>query len=215
VDCLVLRTSSHDDLISVSRYSRCPVINGLTNYAHPCQALADVMTMEQIFSGLSGLRVAYVGDANNVAFSLGLLSCKLGMEFRIAAPTGYRFSPEQVSLVEKHAARQGLFRQHELAADAVREADVVYTDVWTSMGQESEEQARRLAFRDYQVNRELFELADPKACFMHCLPARRGEEVTAEVIDGPRSATILQAENRMHAQKGLVVWLLTESQQGA
>ena len=215
VDCLVMRVSSHQDLMEVSRQSRCPVINGLTNEAHPCQALADLLTMEQIFSGLDGLRVAYVGDANNVAFSLALLSCKMGIEFRIASPPGYQFSSDKVGLIAAQAARSDSFHQFADPRQAVRGAQIVYTDVWTSMGHESEAERRRIDLANYQVNRELLEQADSKARFMHCLPARRGEEVTADVIDGPQSATVIQAENRLHAQKGLVVWLLTEAERGA
>ena len=212
IDCLVIRSKSHDAVTQAIKYSRCPIINGLTDYSHPCQALADVMTLEELFEGMGQLRVAYVGDANNVAFSLGLICIKLGIEFHIAGPQGYRFNEQQRATLMSEASAGKLFFEHQQPQDAVQGAHAVYTDVWTSMGQESEAEKRRAAFAEYQVNEALFQFADPNARFLHCLPARRGEEVDSEVIDSDRSAIVLQAENRLHAQKGLVVWMLTEAE---
>ena len=209
LDCLVIRARRHRDVVAASELSRCPVINGLTEIAHPCQALADLMTVKQIFGSLDGLKIAYIGDANNVAFSLGLLCNKLGIRFSIAAPEKYQFDASRAAQIS--AANRDLFTQMTDPRAAVADATVVYTDVWTSMGQEAENEQRLRDFAEFQVNEQLFSAAAADARFFHCLPARRGEEVTAAVIDGDRSAIIQQAENRLHAQKGLVVWLLTES----
>ena len=211
VDCLVLRAKNHDDVVQAANYSRCPIINGLTDLTHPCQALADLMTLGELFGGTEDKKICYVGDANNVAFSLALLACKLGTRFSIAAPSGYQFSEEQVRSIISQASAPDLFEQTIDPAAAAKDSDVIYTDVWASMGQEAESEQRKIDFADYQVNRGLFEHAKSTARFLHCLPARRGEEVTADVIDSELSATVVQAENRLHAQKGLVVWLLTES----
>ena len=212
IDCLVIRAKSHDDVIEAAKYSSCPVVNGLTDRTHPCQALADVMTIEELFEPNEGNKIAFVGDANNVAFSLALLACKLGIQFSIAAPEDYQFSQEDQLQIVSQAADKNLFHQTTDPTMAVKNANIVYTDVWTSMGQESESKKRLNDFADFQVNDTLFEHASANAKFLHCLPARRGEEVTSSIIDSKKSATIQQAENRLHAQKGLVVWLLTESE---
>lgn len=212
VDCLVIRAKSHAAVEEAASYSQCPVINGLTDWSHPCQALADVMTIEELFPGKENLKIAFIGDGNNVAFSLALLACKLGMNFSIACPTGYEFAQTAIDQIESNAVSPKLFSQSNDPAEAVADADIVYTDVWASMGQEAEQAKRTKDFANYQVNAELMGKANPEAKFLHCLPARRGEEVSADVIDSERSATIRQAENRLHAQKGLVVWLLTETQ---
>ena len=167
------------------------------------------MTVRELFGKLDGVKVVYVGDANNVAYSLGLLCNRLGVQFSIAAPKKYQFGKTEVEQLS--AANSDLFLQTANVEEAVSGAHVIYSDVWTSMGQEAENEQRLADFADYQVAESLFAGAATDAKFMHCLPARRGEEVTAEVIDGPRSAIIQQAENRLHAQKGLVVWLLTEA----
>lgn len=211
IDCLVLRAKSHADVVEASKYSRCPVINGLTDFSHPCQALADVLTIEELFPNQDDTKISFVGDGNNVAFSLGLLVCKLGMSFSIATPSGYELPKDSVQLIEQESASPGLFSQFTDPKSAVADSHVVYTDVWTSMGQESESEQRKKEFAGFQVNSSLFSLAKPNAKFLHCLPARRGEEVNAEVINSQASAIVQQAENRLHAQKGLVVWLLTES----
>lgn len=212
LDCLVIRAKRHEDLEQAAALSRCPVINGLTDFAHPCQALADVLTIKELFSDLSAVKIAYIGDSNNVAFSLAMLAGKLGIRFSIASPAGYQFiEPHLVQLQATDLAGDFL----EVSDDphqAATDADVVYTDVWTSMGQEGEQQQRRHHFQNYQVNASLLSYAKDSARFLHCLPARRGEEVSAEIIDGPMSATIHQAENRLHAQKGLLVWLMKQNQ---
>ena len=211
IDCLVIRAKSHEDVVQASNYSRCPVINGLTDVAHPCQALADVMTIEELFPGRDDIKVAFVGDGNNVSFSLALLACKLGMKFHIASPAGYELSKESIDIIESEAVTGGLFAQTNSAKDAAENADVVYTDVWASMGQEAEQEKRLKDFADFQVNSSLMSCAKTNAKFLHCLPARRGEEVSEDVIDSEKSAIVLQAENRLHAQKGLVVWMMTEA----
>ena len=211
IDCLVIRAKKHDDVVQASQYSQCPVINGLTDYNHPCQAFADLMTIHELFGTFEGMKVAYVGDANNVAFSLGVLCNRMGVRFSIAAPKSYQFESEMASQLS--AADDQLFEQTDDVQKAVSGAHAIYSDVWTSMGQESENEKRLKDFANYQVTEALFKSAAEGARFLHCLPARRGEEVASEVIDGPRSAVIQQAENRLHAQKGLVVWLLTEAQQ--
>lgn len=211
VDCLIIRAKNHQDVIDATQLSSCPVINGLTDRAHPCQALADLMTIEEIAGSLDDVTIAYFGDANNVAFSLALLAVKLGVRFRIAAPVGYQFDAETVQLIQQQSESADLFHQTNDPRSAAENADFLYTDVWASMGQESEQLQRVRDFADYQVNESLFAVASPTAKFMHCLPARRGEEVAGSVIDSDRSAIIQQAGNRLHAQKGLLVWLLTEA----
>ena len=211
IDCLVLRAKNHADVVEASKYSRCPVINGLTDKTHPCQALADLMTIEELFGSFEDKKICYIGDANNVAFSLALLACKMGSRFSIAAPQGYQFSEQQVATIQSNSADAELFEQIDDPIAGATDADIIYTDVWASMGQEAEAAQRKKDFAEFQVNRELFAQAKETARFLHCLPARRGEEVAADVIDSPLSATIVQAENRLHAQKGLIVWLMTET----
>ena len=212
IDCLVIRAKSHSAVEEASRYSQCPVINGLTDYSHPCQALADVMTIEELFPGKDKLKIAFIGDGNNVSFSLALLACKLGMSVSIATPGGYELPQSSVDLIQSNAASPDLFVQTNDPIEAVVDADIVYTDVWASMGQEAEQAKRVKDFAEFQVNAALMSKANSDAKFLHCLPARRGEEVSADVIDSEKSATVRQAENRLHAQKGLVVWMMTETQ---
>jgi ornithine carbamoyltransferase len=209
VDVIICRAKAHSRVELLAEHARCPVVNGLTELAHPCQALADIFTIGELRGALAGKTLAYVGDANNVARSLLLACGKMGIRFVIASPEGYDFDAEYVARVRK-TARALDFVQTRDPAEAVREASAVYTDVWASMGQESEKVARARAFADYQVNERLMKSAPRDAVFLHCLPARRGEEVTDGVIDGPQSAVIQQAANRMHVQKGLLVWLLTD-----
>lgn len=209
VDVVVCRAKSHAKVEELAAHSKCPVVNGLTDLAHPCQALADLFTLRELFESLAGRKIAFVGDANNVASSLARACARLGVRFSIASPPGYGFRGELLRELQQDLADGEL----EITPDpeqAVRNADCVYTDVWASMGQEAEREVRARAFSDYQVDSRLMKLASPNACFMHCLPARRGEEVTAEVIDGEQSVVMQQAANRMHAQKGLLVWLLNE-----
>jgi len=210
VDAIVLRTMRHDTLLRAAELSRVPVINGLSDEEHPCQALADLLTIDEAAGGLSGVRVAYVGDANNVARSLAHGAALTGIELAIASPREYQFTDQSLAEFNDRAGRTCVRQYHDIAA-AVAGAAVVYTDVWTSMGQESEQASRRAAFADFQVDRRAMARAAPGAVFLHCLPARRGEEVAAEVIDGPHSRVVDQAENRLHAQKALLVWLLADA----
>lgn len=212
VDVILLRALHHKSVEDLARYSTCPVINGLTDEAHPCQALSDMLTIQEIFGRLHGIKLAWIGDANNVAASLLRAAAKLGLKMSIAAPPQFQFNSAEVDSVVADAPTSGF--EVELTDDperAVQNAHVVYTDVWVSMGQENEEAERKRFFAPYQVNCTLLAKARSEAVFLHCLPARRGLEVTDEVIDSPRSRVILQAENRLHAQKGLLVWLLNEA----
>ncbi len=207
VDVLVCRAKAHRTVESLAEHATCPVINGLTDLAHPCQALADLYTMREIHGEWAGQKLAYIGDANNVASSLLLGCARLGVQFAIASPPGYDFDPQFVAQVKREHPQMEFLETRDPIA-AVRDASAVYTDVWVSMGQEAQRDERIQAFADYQVNHDLMQQAAPNACFLHCLPARRGEEVTDQVLDGPQSAVVQQAGNRMHAQKGLLAWLL-------
>jgi ornithine carbamoyltransferase len=209
VDVVICRANSHARVEELARYCTCPVINGLTDLAHPCQALADLYTLDEIHGPLEGKRLAYIGDANNVARSLAVACGKLGVELAIASPARYQFDRpfiEQLTI----AAPETRLLQTTDPREAVHGAIGVYTDVWTSMGQEAEADERRQAFAGFQVNANLMEHAPEGAVFLHCLPARRGEEVSDDVIDGHYSAVLVQAANRMHVQKGLLAWLLHE-----
>ena len=207
VDAVVLRTFSHATVEMFAAHSSCPVINGLSDYYHPCQALADVFTLQELFGDLSGRTLAFVGDGNNVARSLAICCGKLGVRFILAAPQGFGFDKPFLEAYRRLVSPVPPLQNGE-PAHAVPEADVIYTDVWTSMGQEAEREQRRRQFADFQVNAALLALAPAHARVMHCLPAHRGEEVTSEVLDGPRSVVFRQAGNRMHAQKALLKWLL-------
>lgn len=211
VDAIMIRTFSHQRVEELAVHSDVPVINGLTDLAHPCQALADVLTLFEQKGTLKGLKMAYVGDGNNVANSLMAICAKLGIDFALGAPKAY-WPDEKVILKCQEIADQNGTRITitESAAEAVKDADAIYTDVWTSMGQEAENEQRLKDFHDYQVNEKLTAFAKPDYIFMHCLPAHRGEEVTAEVIDGPNSVVFDQAGNRLHAQKALLVELLKD-----
>lgn len=209
VDVIVCRTTAHHRVEDLARYAGCPVINGLTDEAHPCQALADLFTVREAFGEVAGRTLAYVGDANNVARSLAVACAKLGARFAIASPQGYELDDAFLAAVRSASPGCEISLTCD-PAEAVAKADAVYTDVWTSMGQEAEQDERRRAFAAYQVNADLMSAAPKHAIFLHCLPARRGEEVTDEVIDGMQSRVLQQAANRMHAQKGLLAWLLAK-----
>lgn len=211
LDVLVIRAKSHEKVVQATTYSQCPVINGLTDLSHPCQALADLLTVRELAADLEQPKIAYLGDANNVAYSLALICSKLNVALNIAAPENYQFDPAFLDSLNQSAG-QTLITQMSDARAAAEDADFIYTDVWTSMGQEAESKQRLADFADFQVNAEIMKVASDKARFLHCLPARRGEEVASDVIDSPASAIVQQANNRLHAQKGLVVWLLTEAQ---
>ncbi len=207
VDAVVLRTFKHSTVEEFARNSSVPVINGLSDLYHPCQALADLMTIQEVFGGLSGRTLVFVGDGNNVARSMAVGCGLFGLRFILAAPTGYSFDDDFVRLFHRVAPAGELILNGE-PAHAVGQADVIYTDVWTSMGQETERDERRRKFAPFQVNQQLMALAPAHARVMHCLPAVRGEEVSGEVLEGDRSIVFQQAENRMHAQKALLTWLL-------
>ncbi len=208
VDGIMARVFAHDHITSLAEYSSVPVINGLSDYNHPAQALTDVFTILEAKGKTTGLKVAYVGDGNNVARSLMFAAVKLGMHFSIASPPGFTLTAADLDLGRSFSVDGADVEATTDAKTAVADADVIYTDVWTSMGQE-EETARRLqVFPPYQVNQQLVSLAHPDCLVMHCLPAHRGEEITDEVADGPNSVLFTQAENRLHAQKALLVTLL-------
>lgn len=209
VDGIMIRTYAQSDVEELARYADVPVINGLTDLFHPCQILADLMTVRERKGALAGLKAAYVGDGNNVCHSLLFGCAKTGMHLAVASPPGYEPAAEIVSLARAGGRETG--GRIEILndpAEAVLNADVVITDVWAGMGKEAEAQARAKVFAPYQVNRELVSHARPDFIFLHCLPARRGEEVTDEIIDGPHSAVWDEAENRLHAQKAVLVLLL-------
>ncbi len=209
VNGIVARVFSQATIEDLAHWSGVPVINALSDLFHPCQALADMQTIRERFGGLGGLKLAFVGDGNNVAHSLMLCAPRLGMNFALACPPGYLPNPDIVAQAQGLAAVAGvsLAITHS-TEEALAGAHAVYTDVWASMGQEQEGAIRRRAFRDYQVNDALFALARPDAIFMHCLPAKRGEEVSDSIMESGRSAVFDQAENRLHAQKALLLMLL-------
>jgi ornithine carbamoyltransferase len=209
LDGIMIRTYAQEDVEELARYSTIPVINGLTDMFHPCQILADLMTIYESKGKLKGLKLAYVGDGNNVAHSLLIGCTKVGMNISIACPKGYEPHKDVVALAIDNGKSSGsLVNITSQPKEAVSDADIVYTDVWTSMGQEKESNERLKAFAPYQVNQSLFSLAKPDAIFLHCLPAHRGEEVTSEVIDGPQSLVFEEAENRLHVQKAVMVSLM-------
>ena len=208
-DAIVARTFAHRTLELMAEYSGVPVVNALSDYEHPCQALADLTTVYEKKGKLDGLTLVYIGDGNNVANSLMLACALCGMNFRIASPPGYAVQEKVLEIARRYAGTSGgsVFCTTE-PEEAVKGADVVYTDVWTSMGQESESEERNRIFSGYQVNSRLLSLAEKDAIFMHDLPAHRGEEVTDDVMDGPQSVVFDQAENRLHAQRALLAKML-------
>lgn len=207
---IMARVYSHKTVTSLAEFSSVPVINGLSDLEHPCQILADIMTMVEYKRNLHHLRVAFIGDGNNnVTHSLALACGLLGMHIAVASPKGYAMKPEVAAIARRFAAKYGgSVTETQRPEAAVKNADVVYTDTWVSMGAEKEKQKRLKAFRSYQVNDKLMRLAKSDAIFMHDMPAHLGNEVTKSVFDGPQSVVYDQAENRLHAQKGLVVFLL-------
>jgi ornithine carbamoyltransferase len=210
VEGIVARVFAQTTVEGLAEWSRVPVINALSDAYHPCQALADVQTIREHFGRIHGLKLAFIGDGNNVAHSLMLTGLRLGMDFALGCPDGYDPNPDIVALAVSLAAETGgrLQITHD-TGEALAGAHVVYTDVWASMGQEQEAVKRKKAFRAFQVSDGLFALARPDAVFMHCLPARRGEEVSDGVMESPRSVIFDQAENRLHAQKALLLMLLS------
>jgi ornithine carbamoyltransferase len=207
---IMARVFAHQDILDLARHGSVPVINGLSDLLHPCQALADYFTLRERYGDLTGRKMAYVGDGNNVAHELMFGAVKLGMSFVIACPAGYEPNP----LIYKSGVREAQKLGSPLPEvtgepfDAVAGASAVYTDVWTSMGQEAESKKRLAAFQGFQVTPEMMAAAGPGAVFMHCLPAHRGEEVAADVIDGPQSVVFDEAENRLHVQKAVLLTLM-------
>jgi ornithine carbamoyltransferase len=206
-DAIVLRTFSQQLITDFAAHSRCPVINGLSDEMHPCQALADMFTLRESFGSIDGRRIVYVGDGNNVATSLAIITAQLGLPLTVCTPKGYDLKKDFLATLKNRFPDHKLKTSHD-PKKAVSDAAVIYTDVWASMGQEGEADERNKVFAPFQVNGALMAAAPPDCRFMHCLPAKRGGEVTDDVIDGPHSLAFPQAENRMHLAKGLLVWLL-------
>ena len=207
VDVVVIRANRHQTAVELSQHSACSVVNGLTDFGHPCQALADLFTIRELVGKSQGHTLAWIGDANNVARSVAVGCGKLGIRMVMATPKKYQFDENSLAWIRRQSPDLD-FAVTTDPAEAVQGAVAVYTDVWASMGQESQQELRRREFAAYQVNAGLMSHAQKGAFFMHCLPAHRGEEVTDEVIDGPQSVVIQQAGNRMHVQKGVLAWLL-------
>jgi len=210
VDGIMARVFSHQDLLDLAKSATVPVINGLSDLLHPCQTLADYFTLRERKGSLEGLKIAYIGDGNNVCNELMVGAAKLGVTMAVAAPEGFEPNPLIVKSVMREAQKSGapapvVTRDPRAAAS---QADVIYTDVWTSMGQEEENERRIAAFQGYTIDASVMQVARPDAIFMHCLPAHRGQEVSADVIDGPRSVVFDQAENRLHVQKAILILLL-------
>ncbi|MFJ5670580.1 ornithine carbamoyltransferase [Bacillus safensis] len=209
VDAIMIRTFEHEKVEELAQYASIPVINGLTDYSHPCQALADLLTIKETKGTLKGIKVAYIGDGNNVAHSLMVGCAQLGCDIVVASPKGYDPLQEVTDTAREFAKQSGA--EVTVTTDpvaAVQDADVIYSDVFTSMGQEAETEKRLAEFKEYQVNNELMSHAAKDYIFLHCLPAHRGEEVTADIIDGPHSKVFQQAENRLHVQKALMKELM-------
>ncbi|MCL5025835.1 MAG: ornithine carbamoyltransferase [Chloroflexi bacterium] len=209
VDGIMIRTFAHREVEVLAEHATVPVVNGLSDFSHPCQALADMLTIYEKRGRLEGLTLAYVGDGNNVAHSLLLAAGLAGMNMAVASPQGYECDPQVVARARASAQANGcVLRFVADPREAVRDADIIYTDVWVSMGQETEQQQRVSVFDPYRVDARLVELASPDVLVMHCLPAHRGEEITDEVLDGPHSIVLDQAENRLHAQKAVLALLM-------
>lgn len=209
VDGILIRTYEQKEVEELAQYAEVPVINGLTDLYHPTQALADVLTIYEHKKRIEGIKLAYIGDGNNMAHSLMIAGAKLGMEVRVATPKGYEPKREVIEMAQGFAKENGgKIVLNNSPEDAVQGADVLYTDVWASMGQEKEAEMRKNHFQGYQINAKILKLADEKAIVMHCLPAHRGEEITHEVMEGPQSVIFDEAENRLHAHKAILAALL-------
>ncbi len=206
---IMARVFAHQHVVELARWSRVPVINGLSDAQHPCQAMADILTIREHFGHVAGLRIAFIGDGNNVAASLGQAAAHFGAHFTLASPAGYALPEETLEgIAEVARHRGGSVRVFHNPLEAVRDADVIYTDTWVSMGQEAEASVRREAFHGYQVNGDLMRAAPNHAVVMHDLPAYRGFEITDDVADGEQSLIFQQAENRLHAQKAILLQLM-------
>jgi ornithine carbamoyltransferase len=209
VQAIMIRTFAHEVVEEMAEHAAVPIVNGLTDFSHPCQAMADYLTILELKGRLRGVKVAYVGDGNNVANSLLFAGIRFGAHVSVGTPRGYEPAPGVMAWVKENANATGsVCTVTNDPMEAVHDADVVYTDVWASMGQEAEAEQRKVLFKPYQVNAALMARAKSDAIFMHCLPAHRGEEVAAEVIDSPRSVVFQQAENRLHAQKAILCALM-------
>jgi len=208
-DCIVMRTYAQSLIDDFTKEAGCPIINGLSNDSHPCQSLTDLFTIREVFGSLEGRRLVFVGDGNNVACSLAIGAALMKVPFVVSSPAGYELKPDFLQRLKQAVPDVDISLVEDPHA-AVAGADVIYTDVWASMGQEAESSTRKRVFAPYIVNQKLMEAAAPDAKFMHCLPAKRGLEVTDEVLDGPQSIAFQQAENRMHVAKAVLVWLLSE-----
>ncbi len=212
VDIIMARVFDHAHVIELAEWSAVPVINGLSDYSHPCQAMADALTIQEEFGSLKGLNISYVGDGNNVSVSLMTIAAKLGANFTMANPPGFDMPSSSIEQAKTIANQSGsTIRLLNDAHEAARDADVIYTDTWTSMGQEEEAETRRKVFPPFQVNAALLDSAKPGTIVLHCLPAHRGEEITDEVADGGHSRLFPQAENRLHAQKAILARLLQKA----
>src|SRR5689334_14394352 len=210
VQGIMIRTFAHEIVDQMAEYASIPIINGLTDYSHPCQALADYMTIFEVKGTVAGLKVAFIGDGNNVAHSLMFAGAQLGAYVWVATPESYEPDDAAIQWANKRGEQTGgTCIVTNDPVEAARDADVIYTDVWASMGQEAETQKRKKVFAPFQVNEKLFRHAKPDAIFMHCLPAHRGDEVTADVIDSPRSVVFQEAENRLHAQKAIMLQMMS------
>jgi len=209
VQGIMARVFEHEHILELAKWATIPVINGLSDYNHPCQAMADILTIKENFGKLEGLKVAFIGDGNNVAVSLMHICTKLGLNFSIASPEGYDLPKPAIELAHKFALDSGsqlnFFRD---PFETAKDANVLYTDTWTSMGQEEEAQVREQVFKPYQINQKLLSKAHADAIVLHCLPAHRGQEITDEVADGTHSRIFQQAHNRLHAEKAIVLRLL-------
>lgn len=209
LDGIMIRTFSHQDVVDLAEYSSVPVINGLTDLLHPCQVLSDLYSIQEKKQNLEGLKLAYIGDGNNMAHSLMFGGAKVGMDIVICSPSGFEPDPDITRLSRLDATKTGAsITIQDNPQEAVKDADIIYTDVWASMGQEEEHEERLKSFSDYQVNRSLLESARDDVLVMHCLPAHRGEEITDVVIDGPHSIVFDQAENRLHVQKAIMALVI-------
>jgi ornithine carbamoyltransferase len=209
VDCVMIRTFAHQDVEELAQWSEVPIINGLTDDYHPCQVLADLLTVQEKFGNLKGRKLTYVGDGNNMAHSLMLGCAMMGMDVTIASPSGYQPRPEITRKAQELGAVSGAtVLISDDVKSAVKNASAVYTDVWASMGQEAEAEARKKVFRNYQINAENMALALPEAIVLHCLPAHRGEEITADVLEKHADTIFEQAENRLHAQKAVMAAII-------
>ena len=208
VNGIAIRTFGQDTIQELARYATVPVINALSDYLHPCQALTDLYTIKEKFGTYTNIKIAFIGDGNNVARSLAQICAKLRIHFHLASPKGYELAPDFVSKTKQMADGNDLIHLYQDPKDAAEKANVLYTDTWVSMGQEAEEEVRRQAFKDFQINSDLLKSAKDDVKVMHCLPAHRGEEITDEVIDGPHSIVYDQAENRLHVEKALLKLLL-------